>query len=509
MDMDERRESPPNVDDEERLILSMGRPYDAAESDGPQDPSLDDGDLHILTRLNARGFRLVQIADGVGLLGVLFVSMVVRFGFPWQTKPNNLGVQVRAWPTFPLPMYALSFAVTVTIFLLALYFGGLYEREPRMGRPPTLPRAARQTLAAGGLVALLNLTATGLAKEWGFDTERVFPLPTPNLVALIVFGAVVVAGNRRLSNWMRTNREGPSRVVLVGAPDDLETAQRHFAEDHTRVEIVATTSTTHRLIHKVVAGEATEVVLLSSAWLDTLYPTLLRDLERLDVSVLQRVTAKETMFGLERVRQIGGMPFVLLRAHTLPLSRIRFKRFTDLLFLLALSPFLVPMLIFTFLYQLLVVGRPLFFWQERVGRSGRPFRMVKFRTMYPEAEEDGNPQLATRADPRIIPACRWLRATRLDELPQLSNIVRGEMSLVGPRPERPELTSRFETLIPGYARRHELPPGLTGLAQIHGRYHTDPEYKLGYDLQYLVNWTPVLDFQILVRTVWVVLARRI
>ena len=85
--------------------------------------------------------------------------------------------------------------------------------------------------------------------------------------------------------------------------------------------------------------------------------------------------------------------------------------------------------------------------------------MVKFRTMYPNAEEDGNPRLATQDDPRIIPACRWLRATRLDELPQLWNVLKGEMSLVGPRPERPELTAQFEELIPGYARRHELPPG--------------------------------------------------
>jgi len=78
-----------------------------------------------------------------------------------------------------------------------------------------------------------------------------------------------------------------------------------------------------------------------------------------------------------------------------------------------------------------------------------------------------------------------------------------------PRPERPELTAQFEALIPGYSRRHEIPPGITGLAQIHGRYHTDPEYKLGHDLQYLVNWSPVQDLQILCRTLWVVLARRV
>ena len=98
-------------------------------------------------------------------------------------------------------------------------------------------------------------------------------------------------------------------------------------------------------------------------------------------------------------------------------------------------------------------------------------------------------------------------ARRLDELPQLINVLRGEMSLVGPRPERPELTAGFECELPAYRQRHEVPPGITGLAQVNGRYHTDASYKLGYDLQYLANWSPVLDLEILLRTVVVLLRR--
>jgi lipopolysaccharide/colanic/teichoic acid biosynthesis glycosyltransferase len=102
-----------------------------------------------------------------------------------------------------------------------------------------------------------------------------------------------------------------------------------------------------------------------------------------------------------------------------------------------------------------------------------------------------------------------MRSTRADELPQIWNVVKGEMSLVGPRPERPEMIEQIERDVAGYARRHELPPGITGFAQINGRYETDPAYKLGYDLQYLVNWSIVLDIQILLRTIWVVLSRRV
>jgi lipopolysaccharide/colanic/teichoic acid biosynthesis glycosyltransferase len=135
--------------------------------------------------------------------------------------------------------------------------------------------------------------------------------------------------------------------------------------------------------------------------------------------------------------------------------------------------------------------------------------MLKFRTLRPDAEEGIGPILARRNDPRIVRACQWIRDTRLDELPNLWNVLRGEMSIVGPRPERPELTALHEALIPGYGRRHEIPPGITGLAQIHGSYHTDPSFKLGYDLQYLVNWSPVLDLQIALRTIWVVVTRRV
>jgi exopolysaccharide biosynthesis polyprenyl glycosylphosphotransferase len=467
------------------------------DPDGVASPPVRTGEEALLTRLNARGFRLIQVLDLVALSTIVVGQMWIRHG--WD------------WPTYDRAFYLVSFVVTIDIFMASLYFGGMYEREPRLGYPPALPRALRQTLAAGGLVALLNLAASGLARNLGWigANNRALPMPTPNLITLIVLGGAAVAIIRKLAHLVQYNREGPPRVLLVGAPDDVETARAHIATDRARAEVVAEASDTRQLIDRVRDTGATNVVLLSSQWLDSLYPTVLQALDRAGITVLQRVTAKETMFGLERVRQIGGLPFVLLRAHTMPISRERFKRFTDLLLVVALSPIFVPLLALVATYVAVFAGRPVLFWQSRVGADSRTFQMVKFRTMRPDAEEDGNARLATHDDPRIIPAMKWLRATRFDELPQLWNVLKGEMSLVGPRPERPELTEQFERIIPGYGRRHEIPPGLTGLAQIHGRYHTDPEYKLGYDLQYLVNWSPVLDLEILARTVWVVLARRI
>jgi exopolysaccharide biosynthesis polyprenyl glycosylphosphotransferase len=453
-------------------------------------------DEPLLARLNRHGFRLVMVLDASVLLAVMAGSMVVRFGTDW--------------PTYPFGLYLVSFVVFLLVYLGALYFGGLYEREPRLGAPPALPRATRLTVAAGGMVALLTLAATGLARELGMTTERALAFPFTNQVTLILLGAVGVATNRRLVQRLRTRREGPPAVLLVGPAEELERAERNIASDPRRARVVGSLAETDGLLETAERAGVTDVALLDGQWLESLYPHVIDDLERRGITVLLRVSGRETMFGLERVREIGGLPFVLLRARTMPRSRTRFKRFFDLVLLAIFSPILLLLTGLVALYQLLVVGRPLLYWQERVGERGRVFRMVKFRTMVQDAEGDGRgARLAATDDPRVVPACRWLRAMRLDELPQLWNVLRGEMSLVGPRPERPELTAGFERAIAGYGSRHELPPGMTGLAQIHGRYHTDPEYKLGYDLQYLVNWSPVLDLEILFRTIWVVLARRL
>ena len=231
----------------------------------------------LIDRMNARGIRLVQMADGLALAVILVGTMVIRYGW--------------AWPTYPKPLYVASFAITLSIFLASLYFGGLYEREPRLGHPPVLPRSGRQTLAAGGLVALLNLAVTGAAEQLGYETERALPMPILNLVVLIGLGAVAVAANRRISKAMRTNREGPSRVLLIGAPDDLNVARTHLETDTARAVVVGTASDTGGIVARVDETRATDVMLLASGWLDSLYPDALGALDGRGVSVLQRVTA--------------------------------------------------------------------------------------------------------------------------------------------------------------------------------------------------------------------------
>jgi len=146
---------------------------------------------------------------------------------------------------------------------------------------------------------------------------------------------------------------------------------------------------------------------------------------------------------------------------------------------------------------------PIFYRQERMGLDGRRFTMLKFRSMVEDAEKFTGPVWALDDDPRVTPVGRWLRQTSLDELPQLVNVLRGEMSLVGPRPERPPLIEEFRGSIPKYMLRHKMKAGMTGWAQIHGwRGNTSLANRIEYDLDYIENWSMWRDIKILAQTLF-------
>jgi len=155
---------------------------------------------------------------------------------------------------------------------------------------------------------------------------------------------------------------------------------------------------------------------------------------------------------------------------------------------------------------LLSDGWPILYRQRRVGRGGRFFPAYKFRSMIKDAEKRTGAVLASENDPRITSAGRLLRKTALDELPQLLNIFKGDMSWVGPRPERPEFVRQFCLEIPGYHLRHNVTPGLTGVAQVYGRYYTEAVDKLKYDLYYLHHQSLWLDFRLFVMS-WLITAK--
>jgi exopolysaccharide biosynthesis polyprenyl glycosylphosphotransferase len=203
------------------------------------------------------------------------------------------------------------------------------------------------------------------------------------------------------------------------------------------------------------------------------------------------------------VEELEGLPLINLRESPMvgwaAVQKRAFDAVVASLMLLGLSPVLLVAALAVWASS----GRPLFYRQERMGLDGRVFRMVKFRTMRPDAEKETGPVWTSPDDPRRTRVGALLRRTSIDELPQLWNVLRGDMSLVGPRPERPVFIERFRREIPGYMLRHKVKAGLTGWAQVHGwRGDTSLHERVEHDIYYIQNWSLALDVRILLMTLW-------
>lgn len=226
------------------------------------------------------------------------------------------------------------------------------------------------------------------------------------------------------------------------------------------------------------------------------------------VRVLDLSSYFERALGQVRLDSLRASWLIFGEGFRQGLVRTVVKRLFDVIAATLLLGVFWPLMLLSALLIVLESGFPIFYCQERVGQGGRLFRVVKFRSMHSDAEHDGKPRWAACNDARVTRVGRVLRRLRIDELPQLYNVLKGDMSLVGPRPERPYFVTQLTREIPFYAARHSVKPGLTGWAQVRYRYGEsveDAAQKLQYDLYYVKNHTLFLDTVILFETVGVVL----
>ncbi|MEO8188785.1 MAG: sugar transferase [Acidobacteriota bacterium] len=340
------------------------------------------------------------------------------------------------------------------------------------------------------VLVLFVLVNGALVALWRILLERLFPQPRRR--ALIVGtgpAATLIADTIRRHPW--------SGVEVVGLVADSEST----IPEVPRVGALADLADAARRL------EADEIILTpdETSWRDRIGEVLPRDG---DADLLVWPSPFETMIGRLRFRIVGDLP--LLEAKLRPLEGIPAgaKRVFDVAGAAVLLVVALPFLALAAMAVLSTSRGGPFYRQRRVGKDGRDFSLWKLRTMRVGAEIETGAVLSVPGDPRVTFVGRLLRAMRVDEIPQLWNVLRGDMSLVGPRPERPEFSERFTRRVAGYSLRHSVRPGLTGLAQISGDYATEPEIKLRYDLAYLNNWSFGLDLAILLRTLPVVLTRR-
>lgn len=216
----------------------------------------------------------------------------------------------------------------------------------------------------------------------------------------------------------------------------------------------------------------------------------------------------EILSGQARTSQIYGMPLIDIMPELMPEWEKKLKRVIDLIISLLILVLSAPITILTAIAIKIDSKGPVLFKQERLGQNGKPFNVLKFRSMIQDAEKYTGPVWSQKDDPRVTRMGKFVRKVRIDEIPQMFNVLKGEMSLVGPRPERAYFVEKLSQEIPYYKRRLKVRPGITGWAQIKHKYDEsieDVKIKIKYDLFYIENMSLRMDFKILLRTVFVVL----
>ncbi len=373
----------------------------------------------------------------------------------------------------------LGGVATAAIISLLIYMVVFFISDPN-----SLPRRG---------VLIFVICATVLTIAWRFIYIRVFTAPIFMRRALIIG-----AGKAGSSLAKMINEILPSPYQIVGFIDDDP------EKEGLTIEGFSVLGPSKNLLQIITEMDVSDLIFgISGEVNDDLFRNMITAEEQ-GTEVTSLPIAYEELFG--RVPIFLLQSDWILRSFFDELHTTSFyetsKRFVDIIGALIGLVFLVVLYPLIALIILLDSGFPIFYHQPRVGKNGVPYKIYKFRTMVRDAEKNGV-RTATEHDARITAVGRWLRKSHLDELPQVINILKGEMSLVGPRSEQIELVNQFQQQIPFYRARLFVPPGLTGWAQINQRYATtveDTAVKIEFDLYYIKHRSLILDLTIMIRT---------
>jgi Undecaprenyl-phosphate glucose phosphotransferase len=456
----------------------------------------------VIRRQTRRLQALFVAADVLATVLALGAAWLIRFESVW---PTPKGAQ-------PFENYVAFIPILVAIWPVVFYFHRLYQiRRDRS----TIDEVLAVIVAA----SLGTILLVGLLSFWRGFTYTSRQLLVLFLFLDILFVSLVRLGIRKYLETMWSTGTGVRRTLIVGAGhtgraladkllDHPATGLKPvgFADDdpakrtegYRGLAVLGATSEVTRLIR---AHEVDTVFLALPVEAHRTMLTILKEVgnEIVDLKVVpdlfQYVTFKAG------VEDFDGLPVINLTQMPLEGWNSLVKRTMDVA-LSALGLVAIAVLFPVIALAIWLEDRgPIFYAQERMGLDGRLFRMLKFRSMRVDAEDDGA-RWTEENDPRRTRVGAFLRKTSLDELPQLVNVFTGEMSLVGPRPERPEFVSTFKEKFPQYMLRHRVRAGITGWAQVHGwRGNTSLSKRIEYDLYYIENWSVGLDVKILWLTV--------
>ncbi|UCF78185.1 MAG: undecaprenyl-phosphate glucose phosphotransferase, partial [Candidatus Eiseniibacteriota bacterium] len=407
--------------------------------------------------------------------------------------------------------YVVSSWVVMLVWLLIFRALGLYGTKRNAGRIDEV-----YLVVKGVTLGMLAVMAVAFMYR-GFSYSRlVFTLIWLTSILLMSFGRILLLG---LERSIHRRGSGLVRAAITGSSDWgrslYEKVHHHQGLGIQIVGCIGRNSVLEdRLpvlgetqdIGKIVRREDISVLFLALDETETSQLLfLITECSGLNVKFYLVPNALEMMTSNIRLEELEGIPVLKIKDVAMSSWNYVFKRLFDVAVSSVVLVFLLPVLGAVALVVALGSGGGIIYRQRRVGIDGHEFELVKFRTMRVDAEKETGPVWAVRGDPRVTRIGRFLRRSSLDELPQLWNVLKGDMSLVGPRPERPHFVQQFRVRIPKYLERHRVKSGITGWAQVHGlRGNVPIEERTRYDLYYVENWSFLMDIKILLMTVLVV-----
>jgi len=444
--------------------------------------------------------------DAVLTAVAFIIAYELRVWLPFPTEPTNVSGFID---------YIPMMLVQVLSVLALFYFNKLYH----IARATSRVDEVYHVFGAVSVATMMAVAISALTFK-----NSIFELDFPRAMILYAWllGIVLVAlgreAHRRLWHRLRMQGFGRDRVVVVGSGDSAQAiVQKIQWSPYLGYELIGVVNghdAGNEIIGTTMIGYTEDLpTIVEKHGVDEVIIALPEGTSRRDivkvVSMCQRGSVAIRIFpdlfefvttGVT-IDDLGGVPLLNVRDIQLRGWKLSLKRGLDIIGssigLVLLSPFLM---LIALLIRLESKGQ-VFYCQERMGLDGRPFQMIKFRTMRDDAESDG-PGWTVKDDPRRTKIGAWLRAKNIDELPQLINVLLGEMSLVGPRPERPMYVQQFRQAIPRYMERHREKAGMTGWAQVNGmRGDTSISERTKYDLWYVENWSLWLDIKIIMRTI--------
>lgn len=430
--------------------------------------------------------RLINL----GLIGICIALETADFYLHWEKDFQYSVVEDLQGLWGRGTMAELGFYLVVLLFLSATY-GGI-----RLGYQKNAEIVFSQALST--LLANIIIYFEMIIMARGWIVPDVF-------IRMMVEQIVIVLLYINVANRIYRNIFPPRRLLLIHGDRPYDDILRKFESRKDKYVVTKTINVAEgfdvlcdTIRQSYESGECTAVVLGDisveerSPLIKFCYGNSIR------VYVLPKIT-DVIMSGADELH-VFDSPMFLTREYSLTMEQRFFKRLVDIVCSLLLLIIASPIMLITAIVIKLYDGGPVLYKQVRCTIHQKEFKIMKFRSMRVDAEKDGVARLAQKNDSRITPIGKFIRKCRIDELPQLINILRGDMSFIGPRPERPEIIAQYVEIMPEFAFRTKVKAGLAGFAQVYGKYNTTPYDKLKLDLTYIENYSLWLDIKLMMLT---------